>query len=469
MTSADTPEESQFPVPARCPPSATHFGINLLALAIVLGAMWFLRQHKARLDEVLVLGGAVAVPVILLDVLVLKVHRRASTGLDWDQVFKPDFGRVATKLLGLFVTLAPFAVFYWMTPEYNGNFYNPLWAFLRRFALTFAVGVPLYLFIVDGQMRQPRDAYWQLGRVLLGRWRDAKRADIANHYRGWLVKGFFVPIMFVWLNNQTHTTVNFNLDSASWSNLSVYEFLYDFIFFIDLLFCTVGYALSLRVTDSHIRTAEPTMLGWAVALFCYPPFYNMMERQYVHYDSGYNFGAWLGPNMTIKWIWGITILCLITVYVLGTVAFGIRFSNLTHRGILTNGPYRYTKHPAYVSKNMSWWLISIPFIVKPDTSPWDSVKHCIALGIINFMYFMRAKTEERHLSRDPIYVAYGLWMNEHGVLRFINRIPFLRRLTIYTPPSTAAPVEEVERVVKAGDALYAVQAGPPPRDPAARD
>src|SRR5580704_4873053 len=116
MTSADTPEKSQHTVPARCPPSATHFGINLFALAIVLGAMWFLRQHKARLDEVLVLGGAVAVPVILLDVLVLKVHRRASTGLDWDQVFKPDFGRVATKLLGLFVTLAPFAVFYWMTP-----------------------------------------------------------------------------------------------------------------------------------------------------------------------------------------------------------------------------------------------------------------------------------------------------------------------------------------------------------------
>ena len=288
-------------------------------------------------------------------------------------------------------------------------------------------------------MREPRDAYWQLGRVFTGRWRDAKSADVANHYRGWLVKAFFVPIMFVWLRNQTHSVVNFNLANASWSNLSVYNFLYDFIFFIDLLFCTVGYALSLRVTDSHIRTAEPTMLGWAVALFCYPPFYNLMERQYVHYDSSGGFDTFLGSHMTIKWVWGITILCLITVYVLGTVAFGIRFSNLTHRGILTNGPYRYTKHPAYVSKNMSWWLISVPFIVR-DGHFADSAKHCVALGIINFMYFMRAKTEERHLSRDPVYVEYALWMNQHGVLRFINRIPFLRRLTLYRPPP-AQPVQ----------------------------
>ncbi|MGH7295155.1 MAG: isoprenylcysteine carboxyl methyltransferase, partial [Polyangiaceae bacterium] len=431
MTPEDAPATSK--TKSLPPPSATHFGFNLIALAIVLGAMWALRSQKHHLDEVLVLGSAVAVPIILLDILVLKVHRRASTGLDWDQVFAPDFGRVATKLLGLAVTLAPFATFYWMTPEYNGNFYNPLWAFLRRFALTFAVGIPLYLFIVDGQMRQPRDTYWQLGRLATGRWRDVKGPDVANHYKGWLVKAFFVPIMFVWLNNQTHSVVNFNLTNASWSNLSVYEFLYDFIFFIDLLFCTVGYALSLRVTDSHIRTAEPTMLGWAVALFCYPPFYNLMERQYVHYDNN-SFGQWLGPHMAIKWAWGIVILALITVYVLGTVAFGIRFSNLTHRGILTNGPYRYTKHPAYVSKNISWWMVSIPFIAREGHIA-DSIKHCIALGIINFMYFMRAKTEERHLSRDPTYVQYALWMNDHGVLRFLNRIPIFR----YRPPKGPPP------------------------------
>jgi protein-S-isoprenylcysteine O-methyltransferase Ste14 len=420
----------------RCPTSATNFGLNSIALCIVLGTIYFLRSRgKGMGDEVLILCGAVAIPIVAMDLLILKVHRRASTGIDWDKTFAPDFGRVLTKLLGLLTVLAPFAVFYWMTPEYNGAFYDPLWRLLRRYALALSVAAPLYMFIVDGQMREPRDAYWQLGRVVLGRWRDARKFDVANLYRTWLVKAFFVPIMFVWLSNSTHNVVNFDLSMASWSNLKAYDFLYDFIFFIDLLFCTVGYAMSLRITDSHVRTAEPTMLGWVVALFCYPPFYNLMSRQYVPYDSA-SFGKWLEHFPTLRWAWAIVVLGLITIYVLATVAFGIRFSNLTHRGILTNGPYRFTKHPAYVSKNLSWWMVSVPFLMV-DGNWVNSIKHCIALFVINFMYFMRAKTEERHLSRDPIYVAYATWMNDHGVLRFLNRVPIFR----YKQPPPVPPDE----------------------------
>ncbi len=203
-------------------------------------------------------------------------------------------------------------------------------------------------------------------------------------------------------NNSTHNVVNYDPTSASWSNLRAYDFLYDFIFFIDLLFTTVGYALCFRPIDTHLRSAEPTFLGWGVALFCYEPFFGMLfERQYVHYQ-GLGFGNWLATMPGLRWAWGITILLLITVYVLATVAFGVRFSNLTHRGILTNGPYRFTKHPAYVAKNLSWWLLSIPFI--PNESLATSIKHCVGLLLVNFIYYMRAKTEERHLSLDPTYV-----------------------------------------------------------------
>ena len=407
-----------------CPTSATNFGLNSIALCVVLGTIYFLRSRgKPVGDEVLILCAAVAIPVIAMDVVILKVHRRPSTGLDWDKTFAPDIGRVLTKLLGLFTVLAPFAVFYWMTPEYNGSFYDPLWRLLRRYALALCVAAPLYMFIVDGLMRQPKDAYWQLGRVMLGRWRDARQFDIANLYRTWLVKGFFVPIMFVWLSNSTHNVVTFDLTTASWSNLRAYDFLYDFIFFIDLLFCTVGYAMSFRITDSHVRTAEPTMTGWVVALFCYPPFYNLMSRQYVPYDSA-SFGSWLAPHQGLRWAWAIVVLALITIYVLATVAFGVRFSNLTHRGIITNGPYRFSKHPAYIAKNLSWWLGSVPFVVS-DSVP-NAVRRSLLLGVMNFIYFMRARTEERHLSHDPTYVQYALWMNEHGVLRVLNRVPVLR-------------------------------------------
>jgi hypothetical protein len=30
---------------------------------------------------------------------------------------------------------------------------------------------------------------------------------------------------------------------------------------------------------------------------------------------------------------------------------------------------------------------------------------------------MRAKTEERHLMRDPVYVAYCAWIGQHGLFR----------------------------------------------------
>src|SRR5260370_11352081 len=147
------------------------------------------------------------------------------------------------------------------------------------------------------------------------------------------------------------------------------------MFGLDLLFSTAGYILSLRIIDTHIRSAEPTMFGWAVALFCYQPFYSLMERQYVHYEGDIAFGRWLEPWPAVRWAWAGTISGLLTIYVLATIAFGMRFSNLTHRGILTNGPYRFSKHPAYISKNLSWWLISVPFVPHQGVAQADAHPH----------------------------------------------------------------------------------------------
>jgi protein-S-isoprenylcysteine O-methyltransferase Ste14 len=282
-------------------------------------------------------------------------------------------------------------------------------------------------------MIRPRDAYWQLGRLLLLRPGDARAADIANHFRGWLVKAYFFPLMFVWLHNSVHNIINFDLTGADWSNLRVYDFLYTTIFGVDLLFTTAGYALSMKVIDTHIRSAEPTMLGWTVALFCYEPFFSsVFYKQYVNYD-GPGFGNTFEHFPTVRWIWAGAIIGLIAIYSLATVTFGVRFSNLTHRGILTGGPYRLSKHPAYITKNLSWWLATLPFL-QPT---WGTtLRHSCGLAFINTIYFLRARTEERHLSRDPDYVAYALWMNEHGLLSFLGRwIPALA----YKAPVREAP------------------------------
>ena len=61
----------------------------------------------------------------------------------------------------------------------------------------------------------------------------------------------------------------------------------------------------------------------------------------------------------------------------------------------------------------------------------EAVRQSLMLLIVNMLYFLRARTEERHLSRDPDYVRYACWMNAHGMFCGLTRwLPFL----VYRPP-----------------------------------
>jgi protein-S-isoprenylcysteine O-methyltransferase Ste14 len=423
------------------PPSVTSFGLNMVGVVAALIALYALHEgHQTGPVGVFIVCVAGVVPIVLLDVLVLKVHRRASTGLDWDRPATPDLRRVVTKLVGLAATIAPIALAYWVFPEY-GDWYQSFWAILRRFGPSLAIVAVLYTWVVDGQMREPKDAYWQLGRVILMHPEDARKADIANHYRGWLIKAFYLPLFIVFTGGQLTGILTYNLAGIHSTNVRLFHFLTDLIYALDVLYATVGYILSSRLIDTHLRTAEPTMLGWAVALECYMPFWGkLFSPLYLHYE-GIGFETWLAGVPTARWVWAAIILALEGIYLLATFAFGVRFSNLTNRGILTNGPYRYSKHPAYIAKNMSWWMITLPFI--PNHGWADAVKWTLALAGVSTVYFMRAKTEERHLSRDPVYVEYATWMNDHGWLRFLGKVPLFK----YKPPpapTTPTPTPKVE-------------------------
>src|SRR5271156_5803655 len=90
---------------ARPLPSATSFALNLVGVLAALIALYVLHERGATgPDAVLLVCAAGVVPIVLLDVLVLRVHRRNSTGLDWDRSPTPDTVRVAPKLLGVAVT-----------------------------------------------------------------------------------------------------------------------------------------------------------------------------------------------------------------------------------------------------------------------------------------------------------------------------------------------------------------------------
>ena len=156
------------------------------------------------------------------------------------------------------------------------------------------------------------------------------------------------------------------------------------------------------------------------------PFWSTITRHYLAYETRPKWGEWLWHTPTLYAIWGSAILILIGVYVWATVMFGARFSNLTNRGIITNGPYRWTKHPAYIAKSLAGWMISIPFMAQLPAD--ETFRHCLLLLGVNGIYVLRAKTEEWHLSRDPDYVRYAVWMEDNGMFRFIRHLPLVRLL-----------------------------------------
>jgi isoprenylcysteine carboxyl methyltransferase (ICMT) family protein YpbQ len=116
--------------------------------------------------------------------------------------------------------------------------------------------------------------------------------------------------------------------------------------------------------------------------------------------------------------WLALLIATSALWAWSTIIYGLRWSNLTNRGIITNGPYRYFKHPDYLAKNIRWWLLYVPFL---SSSGWNAVQNCALLLVMNLIYYWRAKTEEQHLSADPQYVAYSAWIAENGLIPKIKR------------------------------------------------
>jgi hypothetical protein len=200
--------------------------------------------------------------------------------------------------------------------------------------------------------------------------------------------------------------------------------LIEMLFLVDVQLAMVGYLLTFRPLDAHIRSANPHLAGWLAALICYPPFILMGDGGPLSYHYGTaDWSFWLADYPALLWLWGAALVFLTGVYAWATMIFGLRFSNLTYRGILTNGPYRFTRHPAYLSKNLFWWLSAMPFLVT-NGSMVDTIRNTFVMGLVSAVYYWRARTEEKHLlAEDTKYREYHAWMGENALIpRTLARI-----------------------------------------------
>nr|WP_166179140.1 DUF1295 domain-containing protein [Altererythrobacter segetis] len=353
-------------------------------------------------------------------VLVEKVHRSPSTGIEWDRrrPFATTLHISATKLAGLWATWALIGFLYCLGRWYwDGQYLFAMhvigWATLPMFVLS----VP-YVLWLDRVLVEPRDHAWNFGAMLIGRepW-DGE--EVGKHWRTWIIKGFFGAFMISILPPGFAGVVNADWGEIVRDPVRTGNALFDILFTIDVQIGTVGYLLTLRPLGAHIRSGNPFLGGWVAALICYPPFvYAFMGRggvlQYEYNTAGW--GYWLAGHGALLWGWAAMLAALTAIYAWATLAFGIRFSNLTYRGVLTNGPYRFSRHPAYLSKNLFWWLSVLPFLVTSHSAV-DTIRNTVLLGCVSAIYFWRAKTEEAHLlGEDAKYREYHAWMEHHGAV-----------------------------------------------------
>ena len=191
----------------------------------------------------------------------------------------------------------------------------------------------------------------------------------------------------------------------TWFDQHGYWFLLQVLVLVDLLIFAVGYLVELPRLRNEIRSVDPTLLGWAVTLLCYSPF-------------SFVLGMFLtAPGMDMLRLQDATahyavnglVLALMAIYAWASVALGFKASNLTHRGIVDRGPYRFIRHPAYSCKGLAWWIGSVPIVSAAFAqSSWDGIQALASVIGWTMLYVLRAVTEEDHLrSVDGEYAGYA--------------------------------------------------------------
>ncbi len=237
----------------------------------------------------------------------------------------------------------------------------------------------------------------RIGSLLLDKSQTKKNILI------YLLKFFFIPSMLSltisngWILIE-HLVCIVEIQSNEFTEVFK-NHLYPIVIYGELFFATaiytLGYLIESKKLKNEIKSIDQTVLGWIVTLVCYYPMYIAISLLLPMMTN--DFAYFINDSFTLL-VW----LFLIPIHVFKlwcVIKLGWKCSNLTNRGIITDGPYRYVRHPHYLSKLLIWWITFLPILI---------FKPIFLIGMLfwTFIYFLRAITEEKHLNSDNIYREY---------------------------------------------------------------
>jgi protein-S-isoprenylcysteine O-methyltransferase Ste14 len=303
-----------------------------------------------------------------------------------------------TGLIGLSEYFDPRGVTTRLAGHFSGDSYR---LFFLYFVDAYFWGCLLisggYFFIQRRDCRAEEDKYLACLRALVtlpllftGKrpfWSEAARRGTLTI----LLKLFFVPYLTSWtIQNVLHVATF--AEARQWDFYAVNKALVDGCILLDTLVFAFGYLVESRRLGSEIRSVDPTLLGWLVCLWCYPPF---NQYSFVPFDHAW-FDISIAADETTRRFCAIVITLLWAIFAWASLALGFKASNLTSRGVVARGPYRFVRHPAYAAKLLVWYIQGVVF-------GEFTVGILFAFTVI---YVLRALTEEWHLMHDPDYLAY---------------------------------------------------------------
>lgn len=291
--------------------------------------------------------------------------------------------------------------------------------FLAVASIGYALVLCIHYAIADMPLESKSLRFWRAAvefvRAPIRTWRSGLAPDTRLAVLATILKGFFGPLMVLILLRTVfgavaHAQAVLEAFGAGSPWIVIFNqhgfwLAITLIVAFDVTFFTAGYLIELPSLGNEIKSVDPTLLGWAAALLCYYPFSPLTGMVLGREVS--DFPQFDDTTMHVAL--NGALLLLMAVYASASAALGLKASNLTHRGIVTRGPYAFVRHPAYVCKNLAWWIGAIPAVTQAFSISWFAGISSVASVVgWSLLYVLRAVTEEDHLKRvDGDYAAYA--------------------------------------------------------------
>ncbi len=300
----------------------------------------------------------------------------------------------------------------------NARFYQP-WFRLLDFAWTAYLWAGLPYLIITRALHSNTDQDLKSFSFICKRLGGNPVEQAPLFIRNCILRMFFAPLTCVFFAEHFPALVNsFEYISTGLSasvqngvyrhdmfNRDLIKIALSLLLSIHMAIACCGYICISPWLKNTINSSDPSFVGWIVCLLSYPPF-TLAITWYFAPPGDRDFMSL--HSDTFVSVLGVVLVLTYALYISATVSFGTRFSNLTNRGIIRTGLYRWVRHPAYAAYVFGLWITALPFIVAQLDTKGFGFAMGLLLGLFfnTWVYYMRAITEEKHLSNDADYQEY---------------------------------------------------------------